>query len=423
MKILLIRPPWLRDGIFENIRLLKIPPLSLGIIAALSDGHEVVISDGDVEEIPYHDEWDLVGITATSSGIISAYEIADKFRSLNVKVVMGGVHVSLLKEEALSHADSIVVGEVESVWAKVLSDFPKLENIYYGGTLDDMDRIPVPRRDLFHPGYIAAPVQITRGCVNKCEYCYLQDLPWKKYRKRSHDLIEKEISEIKEKFLIVVDDNLFVDREYVLELARRIKPYKKLWCTQAPLSLGEDRELLSELSASGLYGVNMGIDSAFQKTLESVSKTQNDLSKLDQIVKNFHDYSIGVIGYFVFGFEGETKGTFDTTMSIIRRSDLDGGVFFVLTPSPMSRLYNDLNARGRILSKDWRLYGGENAVFKPSGMSKEELETGTSQMYEKVKRQNLKHFYKKIPLGLRMFMRSPRLAYYLKDNFFMNTGK
>jgi len=394
MKILLIKPAWFKNGVYENCRLARVPPLNLGILAALSAGHEAVIADENAEEIPSVADWDMVGISVAASTALRTYAIADKFLSLGVKVVLGGVHVSLMQEEALKHADCIIAGEPESVWTKILNDFPKLDRIYYGETLADLDEIPFPRRDLFHPSYITAPLQMTHGCVYDCDYCYLQSVPWKRYRERSVHLIEEEVEGIGHSYLLVVDDNLFLDRSYVLEVACRIKRYKKFWGVQAPVSLGEDRELLSELSSSGLCGVSLGIDFAIKESLVSASKTQNDLSKLKKSIKNFHDFGIGVSGLFVFGFEGERKQVFQRSVDIIMETNIDCGTFFVLTPCPGTQMYKDLEKQGRILTRDWSQYNWKNVVFKPSGMSEKELQEGTEKMYRTIRKKGSCSFIK-----------------------------
>ena len=423
MRILLIKPAWFRNGLYENCRLARIPPLNLGVLAALSEGHEVRIVDEDVEDILYDEHWDLVGITAATSVALRAYKISDKFRSLGATVVIGGIHASLMPDEVLLHADAVVIGEAENIWPVLLSDFPGLEKKYYGGVVDDLDRTPFPRRDLFHPSYICDPIQITRGCVNRCAYCYLQSVPWKEHRKRSPRLVEEEISGIRKKHILVVDDNLFVDREYVLEIAQRIKPYKKFWGIQAPIETGKDRALVSKLAASGLSTVNLGIDSFIKESLAAASKSQKYLYALKEIIKTFHEHGIGVGGMILFGFEGETKEVFKRSLDNINSINMDSCSFFALTPIPGTKMYKDMEKQGRILTKDWSRYNGLNAVFEPSGMSKEELKTGIDQMYSNVQKQFLRYFYRRIPVGVRMFLRSPKLLNYAIDYAFLNYNK
>lgn len=423
MKILLIKPAWFREGAYECCRLSRVPPLNLGILAALSIGHDVRIADADVEVIPFSSEWELVGITVATSTAIEAYRIADRFRSLGVKVVLGGVHVNFVLEEASCHADAVVMGEAERLWPKVLMDFPRLKKVYVETEPVPVDAIPVPRRDLFHPSYVTAPLQITRGCVHTCRYCYLQDVPWKQYRKRSPGLVAQEIAQIKNRFIFVVDDNLFVDRAYVTNIAELMRPFRKQWIVQAPLSLGKDEKLLAQLSSAGLSGVALGIDSASEESLKGVSKTQNYLKDAKEAVRNFHRYGIAVSGFFLYGFESDDKNVFAESIEMIRRINLDWATFFVLTPYPGTRFFNQLEKEGKLLTRDWRKYNWLQMVFTPRRMSVKEIEEGIRWAYRRLRQMRLGHFLKTMPFMLRIFLRSPKFALYLKDYLFMRPFK
>ncbi|MFW6134327.1 MAG: B12-binding domain-containing radical SAM protein, partial [Elusimicrobiota bacterium] len=256
MKILLIKPKWFVDGDAYKFKYLnRVPPLALGIIAALSNGHEVKILDEDIENIEYSSHWDLVGITTVTFTAKRVYKISKKFRKIGVKTVLGGPHPSILPEEGLKHADSVVIGEAEPVWHKVLNDLEKndLKKIYNGNYLKNIDEVPVPRRDLFSKNYIHNAVQFTRGCPNNCFFCYLQSVPSKKYRKRSPQKIYEEIKQIKNKYLFMVDDNLFVDNDYVKKVMRIIAPLKKKWFIQAPTTVTDDEEMLDLITEAGCY--------------------------------------------------------------------------------------------------------------------------------------------------------------------------
>lgn len=421
MRILLIRP--VSKTFYENCRLSRLPPLNLAILAALSKGHHVRIADEDVEEIIFSSEWDLVGITVATNSAIEAYGIADRFRALGVKVVLGGVHATLVPEEASLHADAIVIGEAERSWPRILSDFPNLGKIYIETKPIELDKLPLPRRDLFHPSYISAPLQITRGCVHACEYCYLQHVPWKQYRKRPPESVVEEVAQIKNRFMFIIDDNFFVEKNYVMEIADKIRPFRKLWIAQVPLSLGMDNEMLKHLALSGLSGVALGIDSAIEESLRSVSKFQNYLKDAKTAVRNFHNYGITVSAIFIFGFEGEKKDVFARTMEMIRQVRLDWATFVMLTPFPGTKLFHQLEKEGRIITKDWRNYNLSRVVFKPSGMSIEEIEEGTKNLTKAMRRHVITHAYRYFPLALRLCRRSPRLARYMLDYLFMKPAK
>jgi len=251
MRILLIKPRWFHNGDgYKFVDLTRVAPLNLGIIAALSEGHEVKIIDEDMESIAYSSEWDIAGITVATFTSKKAYEISNNFRSLGVKTVLGGIHPSLMPDECLQHADAVVIGEAENVWTEVLDDIShgSLKKIYHGGYIRDLDKIPFPRRDLFPKQYFSGPLQITRGCVNACRYCYLQSVPWKEWRKRENlDRVCEEIRQIENKNIFIIDDNLFVDLDYAKRVCESIAPLKRNFGIQAPTTIAKDDELLEKL--------------------------------------------------------------------------------------------------------------------------------------------------------------------------------
>ena len=192
MKILLIKPKWfIKCGVYRVLENVRFTPLHLCIIAALSQGHDVTVVDNDCDEIPYNLKFDLVGITVTTFTSQQAYKIAETFKKAGSKVVFGGVHPTLLPEECLRFADSVVVGEVEYVWKKLLEDADndRLEKIYKCDKIVDMNDVPFPRMDLLNEKSWVACVQATRGCPNICKYCYLPNVPLSAYRKRDLNLV------------------------------------------------------------------------------------------------------------------------------------------------------------------------------------------------------------------------------------------
>ncbi|MCD4779473.1 MAG: radical SAM protein [Candidatus Omnitrophica bacterium] len=419
MRILFIKPSWFRNSIYADCVFTKVPPLNFGILAALSGSHDVKIADEDVEDIPFSEQWDLVAISVATMTAVESYQIAGRFRTMRVKVVLGGVHISLLQSEALQHADSLVIGEAERVWPALLSDFPKLKSTYYDPEPVDMDTVPIPRRDLFYQKYRAAPLQITRGCIHSCRYCYLQKVPWKKYRMRDPKLVAEEVAKISKKYLFVVDDNMYIDRAYVMKVASHLAPLKKFWWSQAPVSIGEDLEMLDALRESGMFGVSLGIDTVIKKSYQSVSKKSLEIEKLRQVVHNFHKRGIGVVVLLVLGFDNDHKDVFKYSIDVMKEINMDAGVFSVLTPFPGTDFYQELEQQGRILTKDWSRYDSLRTVFQPKNMTAQELEDGVHKLFKEMTKMRLRNFYQTIPHVIRFIMRSPQLAFYLKDYIFM----
>ena len=409
MKILLIKPPWFSNSNRRAVRYLKSAPLGLGILAALSSSHDVTIIDNDVQEIPYYYNWDLVGITVTTFTAMDAYSIADRFRTMGVKVVLGGVHPSLLPDEALEHADAVVIGEAERQWPLLLSDFPDISPVYEEKEQVDMDRVPLPRRDLFHNRYRIDSIQITRGCNHGCEYCYLRSIPGAKYRRRDPASVEREFAQMSRRFVFIVDDNFFIDRDYVLEISRRISPFKKFWFCQAPLSFGLDVDLVKQCADSGLCLVTFGIDSVIQESLDSSGKSHCRVDECAEAVSNLHAHGIAVSALMVIGFDHDTREVFERTISFLKETNIDSALFFILTPYPGTDLFRRYEKEGRILVRDWSRYNWIRAVFEPEHMTAEELEKNTGLLYQSMFRMRLRNLHRTLPLALRMSMRSPRL--------------
>jgi radical SAM superfamily enzyme YgiQ (UPF0313 family) len=387
MRILLIKPKWLLEGnVYKYWDLHGTPPLGLGIIAALSEGHEVKILDEDMEEIVYSPEWDLVGVTAVTFTSPQAYAISGRFREQGVKTVLGGVHPSLMPEESIRHADAVVVGEAEPVWKRLLHDAEKngLQKVYYGNRIEDLDEVPFPRRDLFHKKYFTAPLQITRGCTNQCRYCYLQSVPWGKWRKREDlDRVREEMRRIPNRSISIVDDNLFVDHDYAKSVFDAIAPLKKDWGIQLPPAVASDDVVMEKAVRAGLYGVVVGLQAARQKSLDSASIRQR-VEGYKDVVRRLRKWGILIGAFFMFGFDTDDTRTFSRTVELIKELDVDDVICHIITPLPGTGLFKEYEAQGRILTRDWSKYGGWHSVFRPALMSAEELEEGFCRVYEEL---------------------------------------
>lgn len=407
MKILFVKPKWfIRGGLYRFVNDIRFTPLHLGIIAALSPGHDVTIVDGDWNAIPYEGTFDLVGITVTTFTSEQAYAIADKFRAKGAKVVFGGVHPCLLPEECLVHADSIVIGEAEYVWPQLLKDAERgeLKKTYKNDTIVDLNDVPLPRRDLLDEMSWFACVQVTRGCPNSCRYCYLPNVPWKTYRKRSIDRVYDELKNLKQQVIFFVDDNLFADVDYAQELFDRIAPLKKIWSIQAPTTITENKSLLDTMERSGCFNVQMGFQTVNPKSLEWASIRQNRVEKYRDIVAELHKHAILATAFIIFGFDTDDTSIFQMTVDMIKDIDLDDAHLYILTPYPGTELYEQFKKEGRLLdNKDRSSFGWANAVFKPRLMTAEELENGVRQAYEQLHQ----HFTRQLP-G-RIFRRLPWL--------------
>ncbi len=414
MRILLIKPAWkIGYGQVRYGKNVRFPSLALGIVAALSGTHDVEVVDANWKPIPYGRPFDLVGITSTTFTADDAYRIAARFRALGTPVVLGGVHPSIRPEEALSHADAVVVGEAETTWPQVLEDAQRgtLQGIYRAEVTADMRLTPRIRRDLLGEHSWFTAVEASRGCPNKCSYCYLPSTPWAAHRYRPVEQVVDEIRSLRQRLFIFIDDNLFADRDYALELFRRIAPLKKSWLIQAPTTIGKDDEMLDAMAAAGCFNIQLGFQSFNNKTLKLAKVHHNRVESYRTLVDKLHDRHIVVTGYFVFGFDTDGPDVFETTVKTIEELKIDDAGMFVATPFPGTKFREKFKREGRLLDVgNSSQYGWMQAVFQPKNMTPEQLEQGVQWAYDALQ----SHFRRRLLWVLRtqtrLLVRAPQMV-------------
>ncbi len=368
----------------------KMPYLGLLKVAALTPPEwEVEIIDEKVDGMDFNQHADLVGITSMTPAANRAYEIADAFREKGIKVVMGGMHISKLPDEALQHCDSVVIGEAEGLWAGLLEDFKKgeLKQIYkHENGYPSLENMPIANWDLYKDKrYLPVhSIETTRGCPHNCEFCSVTNSFGGKFRNRPVDEVEKEIQGLKPfegKFILkntvfFADDNIISSRSHAKELLTRIIPYNLKWVGQASVNIAKDDEILDLCQKSGCMGILIGFESLSSDSLAHMGKQFNRPQDYMDIIKKVHDYGIGINGSFVLGFDHDDEGIFDRTLEFILKAKLDVCYFSILTPYPGTRLYDQMMKEGRIIDHDWSNYNTNNVVFKPKLMKPETLIEG-----------------------------------------------
>jgi len=383
MKILLILPKTsggLLGGVSSGGKA-GLARLSLTTLASLvPEEMEVRIVDARVEEIDYDAPVDLVGITGLTQEIPSAYEIADGFRRRGVTVVMGGVHVSSLPDEALQHADSLVVGEAELVWRRLLEDFQKgeLKPVYKARALADMKGMSTPRRSLLdHNMYTSfSTLQATRGCPFTCDFCTVTNFFGNKYRFRPVEDVIAEVKGLPDKKVVFLDDNIVGRPAYAKELMKALIPLKITWGSQASITLAKDDELLSLYAESGGRYAFIGFESLSQENLKGLQKGWNTAKEYEEAIRKIHGAGIDIIGSFILGLDNDDVSSFRTLLDFITRNNIDAAQFHILTPFPGTELYERLDREGRITDRDWANYHTSKVVIKPRRMTAEELQNG-----------------------------------------------
>lgn len=362
--------------------------LSLPTIAALTPSHwHVEILDTRTTQINYDKKADLVGITAHTAEIPNAYKIADGFRNKGTKVVMGGIHVSALPDEALNHANSVVVGEVEGVWEGLLRDVERgeLKKLYRSDNLIKMTGMNVPRMDLVDRSMFSSfnSLQATRGCPHRCEYCTVTAFFGNKYRTRPVDEVIKEIRAFDTKDFFFVDDNITGKPKYAKELFRELLPLKRTWGGQTTINLGKDEELLSLYARSGGKYAFIGFETLSERNLKKMNKSWNTPDGYREAIKRIHRAGINIVGSFIFGLDEDDPSVFEKTYRFIMDNNIDAAQFHILTPFPGTELYNEMLRQGKITDTDWSKYHTGEVVFQPAGMTAEELQRGYWWIYHK----------------------------------------
>jgi radical SAM superfamily enzyme YgiQ (UPF0313 family) len=379
VKIELIVP-----AVEENAR---IPNLALPILAALSPP-DAEISFIDDLLTPIHlekdlKEVDLVGITVLTKTALRAYEIAAAYRKKGIPVVLGGIHATALPEEAKLHADSVVIGEAEEVWPRLIEDAKAghLKPFYRQESFIDLSKIPRPRREILPKnGYFPLDViQVTRGCPFRCEFCSVRNFFGDTYRFRPiHDVIE-EINSLRHRLIMFNDDNIIGNPSYSKELLKALIPLKKKWIGQASLSGLKEAENVALLAKSGCIGLLIGFESLSKKNLMKSQKFQNDPSEYREIIHTLHQFGITIWGSFIFGFDEDDPSIFEKTVDFTIQTKLFSVVFALLTPYPETTFYQRVKNEGRLVQdRWWLLEKPEDSApyFLPMKMSAEALREG-----------------------------------------------
>lgn len=413
MKILLISPE--RERKKEEAFLFRLGFLNLPSVAAITPADcEVRIVDEAYERINFDQKVDLVGITAQTPVAPRAYQVAAEFRRRGVPVVMGGVHASVLPEEALAHVDAVVIGEAEATWPRLLEDLRcgKLQRIYRSDGWVGGETIPLPRRDLLnHRLYLPLKLlETTRGCPHRCDFCQVSRFFGNRYRTRPLREIARELDAIfgpgpvmppwakqllsliskdlpyflKRRLLYIIDNNVVSNKQFTRELLSLIKEYDLLWWGHAPVSIAQDDRLLKLFAASGCIAVNIGFESLSAVNLRRIKKGFNKPAQYSEAIKKIHGHGIGIMGTFIVGLDDDDTGVFQRTIDFIMENQLDWALAFIMTPYPGTESFERLEKEGRILHRNWKRYDSLNVVYQPLLLSAEELEKGMRRIWKEV---------------------------------------
>jgi radical SAM superfamily enzyme YgiQ (UPF0313 family) len=374
--------------------------LGLQTVAACTPpGVSVRIVDEYVEPIDYDVETDLVALSAKTSCVTRAYDVARRFRARGKRVVLGGIHASLRPEEALAHVDTVVTGEAEELWPRVVKDLDagRLARRYDAAGFPDMAKIPVPAWGAGPSNaYLFHQLQTTRGCPFRCRFCSVPDISGQDFRVKPVDRVIAELRALprargpiaRSKPLYVVDDNFISRTRYTKDLLRAMRPLAERgeipsWSAETTLNVASDEELLDLFRAAGCATLIIGFESVTEATLRDMDKPVNFCLTYQEAVERIHARGISVVGNFIVGFDTDTLAVFRQTLDFVQKTGILYPFFSILTPMPGTALFDDMKATGRLDHEKWELYDTRHVVFEPRHMTRAELMDGYVWLYER----------------------------------------
>jgi radical SAM superfamily enzyme YgiQ (UPF0313 family) len=377
MRILLIVP---RSN-FPDVtpRWLRIPQLTLPILTGLTPpGHEVLMVEEEFEELPLNDHWDVVGITAMTANALRAYELASLYRRHGARVILGGIHPSVLPDEAAQFADAVVVGEAEGVWQQLLYDV-QLNQLrkFYHNSQPDLSDSPLPvrpkRRSILELPALVIPIMASRGCPYDCEFCCVHKVYGRRQRHIPIENIVEDIRRTGSRHIMFLDDNVGGERFFTMQLIAAMKPLKVHWYAQVPARFILDDELFDAAVRSGLEAVFVGIESIELEANKRMHKSLPSIESYGKAIERCRSAGVIFHASLIFGLDEETPDIFERTLEFLLHNSVPSISPCILTPYPGTPLFERLMGERRILHTNWSYYDHTTVCYQPKNMEPEEL--------------------------------------------------
>ncbi|MFH1120796.1 MAG: radical SAM protein [Bacteroidota bacterium] len=387
LKLLLVNPINREAVGLVNDPSASFMPIGLGIIAALTPGNwDIELIDESFEQFTIS-KVDLVGLTSFTSNAPRAYEIASICRNHGIYTVMGGVHASMIPEEARNYVDTVIAGEAELTWPVFLSDFESGNpSPFYQGSVTPVERIPHVRRDIFKYPYVNDLIQTSRGCPMGCDFCSVTQLCGKQYRERDIEDVLDEMEQTTRPLLFIVDDHLVNNSRQGRERAIRLfkgmvqRGIKKLWLGQASMNFADDEEVLFWAARSGCTLILLGIEAETTVALTDVKKRLNlkrGVDSYEHAFKRIHKQGIAILGAMIFGMESDGRKDLLNRRDFIIRSGIDAIQASILTPLPGTGLFHRMKTENKIglnnFPDDWKYYHFMHATMGTLKLTRDEL--------------------------------------------------
>jgi radical SAM superfamily enzyme YgiQ (UPF0313 family) len=377
-------------GFVERSKVIaSLPSLSLLTLAGMTpDRIEVSYHEvADLRQLDQLPQCDVAAIASFSAQIKDAYELSDRYRTLGVRTVLGGLNVTARPDEAAQHADALVIGEGEIGWPMLLADLEagRLKKRYAtDGRSFSLADGPMPRFDLLDMDrYNRITVQTQRGCPWRCEFCAASIRLTPLYKMKPVDRVIAEIREIKrlwpKPFIEFADDNSFVHRRHSKQLLREVAAEDIRWFTESDVSIADDPELLALMREAGCAEVLIGLESPRAGGLNGVELRRNwkhgRVGHYLEAIERIQSHGIAVNGCFVLGLDGDGPEIFDAVYDFVQASGQFDVQITVLTAFPGTPMYDRLLADGRLLEPEaWERCTMFDVNFRPAQMSPGELQ-------------------------------------------------
>lgn len=364
------------------------PPIGLATLASfLSKDDSIELIDQHVEKLNLDDTPELVIIQVYVTNAYRAYKIADQYRSKGSYVLLGGLHVTSLPDEAMLHADTIFLGPAEQSFPEFLDDFRKgKEKKVYSSTNRTLVGLPIIRRDLIKRERYLVPnsLVVSRGCPHNCNFCYKHSFfkgGRSFYTQHIDDALD-EIDRLQGRHLYFLDDHLFGNKQFAEGLFDGMRGMGRIFQSAATVESILQGNLIEKAAEAGLRSLFIGFETFSGANLTMSNMKHNKAHSYEKAVQKLHDLGIMINGSFVFGLDNDGIDVFDRTVEWSVNNAITTATFHILTPYPGTRLYDVLNQENRIESRNWDNYDTRHAVFTPRGISKEALEAGYLRAYK-----------------------------------------
>lgn len=390
MKVKMILPSLTEaeNPYWRPIKYSLFPPLGLATLASyLSEDDEIDLVDQHVEKLKLDDQPDLVIIQVYITNAYRSYEIADFYRAKGCYVCLGGLHVTSLPEEAGLHADSIFLGPGEETFPEFLKDFRnKTLKKRYFSSVRTLEKLPPVRRDLIKRDKYLVPnsIVVTRGCPHHCDFCY-KDAFFQGGKSFYTQLVDDALSEIDRlpgRHLYFLDDHLLGNQKFATELFDGMRGMNRVFQGAATVDSILRGNLIEKAAEAGLRSVFVGFETFSEENLKQSNKKQNLKKDYELAVQRLHSLGIMINGSFVFGLDEDDNQVFSRTVDWAVKNAITTSTFHVLTPYPGTKLFQDFENQGRILTKNWDLYDTRNVVYQTKNISAEDLKLGYDWAYK-----------------------------------------